>query len=387
MTSITAVTTSRADYGIYLPILKRISRDSDLELDLMVTGSHLAPAFGYTVQLIEEDGFSIRDRIECLMSNDSPVAIAKAMALTILGFSQAFARKQPELLLVLGDRYEMFAAASAAVPFRIPIVHVHGGETTEGAFDEAFRHSLTKMSHLHFAATEAYRDRILQMGEAPSRVFVSGAPSLDNLRDLKFWSQAKLQQHLGLNWSEPPLVVTFHPVTLEFEQTADHVNQLLSALREFAPLPIVFTYPNADTNGQVVIRAIKDFVASYPQAVAGANLGTDGYFSLMREARAMVGNSSSGIIEAASFQLPVVNIGRRQQGRVQGENIINCEAQQRAISAAIERAISSDFRKQLQNLKNPYGSGDAADMIVRELKQLEISEQLFRKHFHRFPSC
>lgn len=387
MTNITAVTTSRADYGIYLPILKRISRDSNLALDLMVTGSHLAPAFGYTVQLIEQDGFSIRDRIECLMANDSPVAIAQAMALTILGFSQAFARKQPELLLMLGDRFEMFAAASAAVPFRIPIAHVHGGETTEGAFDEAFRHSLTKMSHLHFAATEAYRERILQMGEAPQRVFVSGAPSLDNLHDLKFWSPAKLQQHLGLNWSERPLVVTFHPVTLEFAQTADHVKQLLAALQEFAPLPIVFTYPNADTNGQLVIRAIKDFVASYPQAVAGANLGTDGYFSLMREARAMVGNSSSGIIEAASFQLPVVNIGRRQQGRVQGANIINCEAQQRAISAAIERAISSEFQKQLQNLKNPYGSGEAAEIIVRELKKLEINEQLFRKHFHRFPSC
>lgn len=379
--TITAVTTSRADYGVFRPVLRRIANASDLDLELMVTGSHLAPLYGHTVEQIEADGFRIRDRIETLLANDSPYAVAQSMGLTMLGFAQAYARAKPELLLVLGDRYEMFAAAAAAVPMKIPIAHIHGGETTEGAIDEAFRHGLTKMSHLHFAATEEYRDRILQLGEQPNRVIVSGAPSLDNLNDLKLLSQEELEQRLSFSLEQPFLLVTFHPVTLQYEEAASQFQQLLVALEQFNTR-VVFTYPNADTSGQVIIRMIESYVAKHDNAVAVTTLGTQAYFSLMKLAHAMVGNSSSGIIEAASFHLPVVNIGIRQQGRVRGANVIDCDVVAADILSSLRLACSTNFHRSISGMANPYGDGRAAERIVTRLSQLELNEHLLHKKFH-----
>lgn len=383
MRTITVVTTSRADYGIYGPVLRRVAGDPELGLDLLVTGSHLAPTFGYTVDRIERDGYRIRDRIECLMSSDSAWSISQSMALTMLGFSQSYARQPPELLLVLGDRFEMFAAVAAAVPMKIPIAHIHGGESTEGAIDEAFRHAITKMSHLHFAATEQYRDRILQLGEHPERVFHCGAPSLDNLLEIAWVSQAELAERLGLSLDTPPLLVTLHPVTLQHDLVEAHCDALLKAL-ERTDLPVVFTYPNADTGGQTIIRKIEQYVARRPQAVVATDLGTEGYFSLMRHAGAMVGNSSSGIIEAASFELPVVNIGIRQSGRVRGANVIDCDPSEAAITKAIETAVSGPFRAGLRGLRNPYGDGRAAERIVEQLKRVDLDDdRLFHKQFYK----
>lgn len=379
--TITAVTTSRADYGVFRPVLRRIAAASDLDLELMVTGSHLAPLYGHTVEQIEADGFVIRDRIETLLANDSPYAVAQSMGLTMLGFAQAYARAKPELLLVLGDRYEMFAAAAAAVPMKIPIAHIHGGETTEGAIDEAFRHALTKMSHLHFAATDEYRDRILQLGEQPHRVCVSGAPSLDNLNDLTLLSQEELERRLNFSLEQPFLLVTFHPVTLQYEEAASQFQQLLAALEQFSTR-VVFTYPNADTSGQVIIRMIESYVAKNDNATAVATLGTQAYFSLMRLAHAMVGNSSSGIIEAASFHLPVVNIGIRQKGRVRGVNVIDCDVVSTDILSSLKLACSTNFHRSISGMVNPYGDGRAAERIVGRLSQLELNEQLLHKKFY-----
>ena len=307
MRTIGVVTVARSDYGIYLPVLRKIQADPELELHLFVTGMHLSPEFGLTVKTIEEDGFQVQERIEMLLSSDTPECIAKSMGLGTIGFAQAFARSRPDILMVLGDRFEMHAAVVASLPFKIPVAHIHGGESTEGAIDEGIRHSITKMSHLHFASTEFYARRIIRMGEEPWRVVVSGAPSLDNLHtvDLLTRPQISFEDRFGLHLEAPTLLVTYHPVTLEYENTETHVRELLAALAGL-DFNIVFTYPNADTQGRLIINRIQEFVDMHKQAQVVENLGTQGYFSLMAHSSAMVGNSSSGIIEAASFKLPVV---------------------------------------------------------------------------------
>lgn len=384
MRTVTVITGARSDYGIYRPILERIVAHPALRLEVIVTGMHLSPEHGLTVRQIEQDGYPIRDRIECLTAADTPNAVAQAMGLGLIGFAQAYSRQRPELLLALGDRFEMFAAVQAALPFKIPVAHLHGGESTEGAIDEAIRHSLTKMSHYHFASTQTYADRIVQMGESPERVFVTGAPSLDNLRSVPLLSRDELRERHGLLIEEPPLLVTYHPVTLEYEQTEAQIAAVLSAL-EATGQPIIFTFPNADTSGRVIIQAIQQFAASHDNVQIAVNLGTQGYFSVMHHAAAMVGNSSSGIIEAASFRLPVVNIGNRQRGRVQAANVINCDCDQDAVLIAIQRATSPIFRASLTNLVNPYGDGRASERIVSALATLPLGDGVLRKHFHDLP--
>lgn len=384
MRTIGVVTVSRSDYGIYLPILRRIQTDPDLNLHLIAAGMHLSPEFGLTVRSIEADGFEVRDRVEMLLSSDTPEAIAKAMGLGAIGFAQAYARVRPDILLVLGDRFEMHAAALAALPFKIPMAHTHGGELTEGAIDNALRHSMTKLSHLHFVATEVYAQRLIQMGEEPWRVTVSGAPSLDNLRTVKLLTRAELGARFGVRLDTDPLLVTYHPVTLEYEQTEWQMEELLEALQAF-DIPVVFTMPNADPGGRLILQMIREFVRDRPTARLVENLGTQAYFSMMACAAAMVGNSSSGIIEAPSFGLPVVNIGSRQAGRIRAKNVIDVGYSRGEIVEGIRRTVASEFRATLKGLANPYGDGHAAERIVGVLRTVQLDEKLLVKRFHETP--
>ncbi len=381
MRTIGVVTVARSDYGLYLPVLRRIQAEPDLRLHLIVAGTHLSPDFGLTVREIERSGFPIGERVEMLLSSDTPEGIAKSMGLGTIGFAQAYARFRPDILLVLGDRFEMHAAVVAALPFAIPVAHIHGGELTLGAIDDALRHSITKMSHLHFVATEEYARRVIQMGEEPWRVTVSGSPGLDSLLSTRPLSRAELERRYRLDLSAPFLLVTYHPVTLEIEQLETQMNELLAALDEVG-MVTVFTYPNADTRSRLVIQMTREYAATRPHVQVVVNLGTPGYVSAMRLAAAMVGNSSSGIIEAASFRLPVVNIGTRQQGRTRGKNVIDVGYGREEIVAGIRKAISPEFRAGLTDLVNPYGDGHAAERIVRRLKEVELNDQLLRKKFH-----
>lgn len=378
--TIGVVTVGRSDYGIYLPILRKIQEEPDLTLYLIVAGMHLSPEFGLTVQMIETDAFEIAERVEMLLSSDTPEGIAKSMGLGMIGFAQAYARFRPDILLVLGDRFEMHVAVVAALPFKIPVAHIHGGEVTEGAIDDALRHSITKLSHLHFVSTQEYARRVVQMGEEPWRVVVTGAPSLDNLRTLKLLSLGELGNRFGLRLARPPLLVTYHPVTLEYERTEWQVKELLRALEAF-DLPIVFTAPNADTNRRVITRMIEEFIKGHPSAWLVPNLGSQGYFSTMACAAAMVGNSSSGIVEAPSFGLPVVNVGIRQQGRVRSANVIDVGYDRNEIITGIRQAIAPEFRARLRSLRNPYGDGRASDVIVKHLSETVLDEHLIIKRF------
>jgi UDP-N-acetylglucosamine 2-epimerase (non-hydrolysing)/GDP/UDP-N,N'-diacetylbacillosamine 2-epimerase (hydrolysing) len=378
---IAVVTGSRADYGIYTPLLRRLRDEPAVTVVLLVTGAHLSAEFGMTVRAIEADGFEIAERIDMQVGPDTPEAISRSTALAVSGFAAAFARRRPDLLVVLGDRLEMLAAATASLPFKIPVAHIHGGEATEGAIDDAVRHALTKMSHLHFAALEIYADRIIQMGESPWRVTVSGAPGLDHLVDFTPLSRAELQRACGVRVADGTVIVTYHPVTLEYEQTAWQMAELLAALREVRT-PVVFTFPGADTGSRTIIEAARRYVAEAPDAQLTVSLGTRGYLSLLSHAAAMVGNSSSGILEAASFRLPVVNIGTRQQGRVRGKNVLDVGYTRAEIAAAMRTAVSREFRTSLADLVNPYGDGRAAERIVDRLRSVELGDALLRKRFH-----
>jgi UDP-hydrolysing UDP-N-acetyl-D-glucosamine 2-epimerase len=374
------VTVARSDYGIYLPILKKIQIDPELDLHILAGGMHLSPEFGMTVEAIEADGFAVEERIEMLLSSDSPEGIAKSMGLGLIGFSQAYAHKRPDILLTLGDRFEMHSAALAALPFNIPVAHIHGGEVTQGAIDDALRHSLTKLSHLHFVATDEYARRVIQLGEDSARVVVTGAPALDNLRSIELLDRSEVEERCGLHFSVPPLLITFHPVTLEFEHTEDYIDQLLNALVSW-DVPMVFTQPNADTRGRVIAEKIAGFAATHANAQVVDNLGTQGYFSLMAIAAAMVGNSSSGIIESPSFKLPVVNIGTRQEGRIRAVNVIDVGYAKDEIERGIAQALSVKFRASLVQLVNPYGDELASEKIVDHLKCVALGDQLLRKKF------
>jgi UDP-hydrolysing UDP-N-acetyl-D-glucosamine 2-epimerase len=348
----------------------------------MAAGMHLSPEFGLTVRDIEKDGFEIDERVEMLLSSDTPQGIAKSMGLGMIGFAQTYARFRPDILLALGDRFEMLSAVTASLPFAIPVAHVHGGESTEGAIDEMIRHSITKMSHLHFVTTETYAESVIQMGEEPWRVVISGAPSLDNLHTLQFLSREELEKQYGLSLKDPFLLATYHPVTLEFEDAEEQVRELLTALKQ-VDAAVVLTYPNADTNSRLIIQMVQEHATRDQRTQIAVNLGPQGYFSLMRLATAMVGNSSSGIIEAASFRLPVVNVGNRQRGRVRGENVIDVGYPHTEILAGIERAVSSEFRNTLSGLVNPYGDGHAAKRIVDRLKHVDLNTELLQKRFYR----
>lgn len=383
MRAIGVVTVGRSDYGIYRSLLRAISAEPSLDLQLYVTGMHLSPDFGETVKMIEADGYPIAQRIETLTGSDTPAAVGQAMGRGVLGFAEAFAQNRPDVLVVLGDRYDMFPAALAALPFRIPVAHVHGGEVTLGAIDDALRHSITKLSHLHFASTPEYARRLVQLGEEPWRVVVSGAPALDDLENQPRLSSEVLEQRFGIKLSPAPLLVTFHPVTLEYQDTASQVSELLKALDDMA-LPVIFTAPNADTAGRTVREAVETYVAARRDAWLVVNFGQQAYFSMLSLAAAMVGNSSGGLIEAGSFGLPVVNIGNRQAGRVRGANVIDTVCERSEILAGIRKALAPEFRESICRESNPYrpSKGNAASIIVARLKQVPLDERLLTKRFH-----
>jgi UDP-hydrolysing UDP-N-acetyl-D-glucosamine 2-epimerase len=378
---IAAVTTSRADFGLLEPVLDRIREHPALALRLMPSGAHYSPVYGPTIREIEARGFDYERGLEMRLDSDSPEAIAKSLGTGVLAFAQAFSVRRPDLLVVIADRVEMLCAALAAVPFNIPIAHLYGGKITEGAVDELIRHALTKMSHLHFVTSAGHERRLLQMGEEPWRVFNFGSPGLDRIHKYSRASREDVCRELGLDAQRPFLLATFHPVTLEPEQREGQISSLIAALGEVTS-QLVITYPNADAGNDGIIRALEGFAQARKSTVrliknAGARL----YFDLMAHAAAMVGNSSSGIGEAPSFELPVVNIGTRQAGFERAANVIDCGHDADAIRAAIARATSADFRASLRGLRNPYGDGHASALIVEQLAGVAIDDRLQRKKF------
>jgi len=378
--TIAVVTVARSDYGIVRRLMTDIQKAPGLELCVIASGTHLAPAFGYTAADIEADGFVIDHRVEMLFASDSEEGAALSTGAGIMGFARLFSHMRPDMLLLTGDRFEMFAAAVAALHHGIPIAHLHGGEVTEGAIDDAFRHAISKMAQLHFVATEANRTVLRQLGEEDARIVVCGAPALDAISDFVPASRSTLEMNFGIALDEPPLLVTWHPATKALAQTEADTQALLDALSAFAN-PTVFTLPNADSHGRLIRRQIEDYVADRDDAWLVPNFGQSGYFSMMSQALAMVGNSSSGIIEAASFRLPVVNIGDRQRGRICARNVIHALAVRDAILAALREATDSAFTGTLADLVNPYGSGKAAERIVSTLRDTSMERLTETKRF------
>jgi len=382
---IAVVTTTRADFGIYRPLLRRLADDAGVVLRVIAGGMHLRPEFGMTVDEILEAGFDVAARVDLLSGDDSPAGIAGAMARATRGFAEAYAALAADIVVILGDRFEMHAAAVAAQPLRLPLAHLHGGELTLGALDDSFRHSMTKLSHLHFVAADDFRRRVLQMGEEPWRVVTCGALGLDNLIDTPPLADPELEARIGLPLAPAPLLVTVHPETRDPAPAGEQAAPLLEALDE-AGLPVVFTAPNADAGGREIRRRMEDYVAAHPAARLVDSLGTPAYFALMARAAAMVGNSSSGIIEAASLGLPVVNVGDRQRGRPRAANVIDAPRRAAAIGAAIRRATSETFRASLAGLRNPYAADrPAAEIIHRVLVSVALDEGLLNKGFVDLP--
>ncbi len=384
MRTVAVVTVARSDFGIYRPILRAIQQSPDLTLRVLVSGMHLSPEFGYTVDAIEEEGFHVDERVEMLLSSDRPEGASISMGLGVVGFAQSFARDRPDILLVLGDRFEMYAAVIAALPFRIPVAHIAGGEVTEGAIDDAIRHCITKLSHLHFVSTQPYAERVIRLGEEPWRVSVAGAPGLDNLASVEISDFETLRASLGLQIEQPFIIATYHPATLNDMSPRAQIAEVLAAI-DSRDIPVVFTMPNADPGGRLIWEQIREFAEGRPNIHHVENLGTQAYFSMMATSALMLGNSSSGIVEACSFGLPVVNIGNRQQGRVRGPNVIDVECDQDRIAAGIDKALDQTFRQSLQGVSNPYGDGAASDIIVERLRTVELGSQLTTKKFYDGP--
>jgi UDP-hydrolysing UDP-N-acetyl-D-glucosamine 2-epimerase len=380
---ISVVTGSRADYGLLYWLMKEIDADPQCELLVAATGMHLAPEFGLTYRIIEEDGFHIAARVDSLLAGDTPEATAKSIGLGVVGFADVFARTLPDWVIVLGDRYEIYAAAQAAYVARIPLAHIAGGDVTEGSYDEAFRHGITKMSSLHFVTNLQAKRRVEQLGEDPARVLNVGSPGLDYIRKGKFLERPALERELDLDFRKTNLLITFHPATLEAANPEDQFGELLAALHALpsAETRLIITKPNADTGGRALITMVDQFVATHENARAFTSLGQKLYLSLMNEVDAIVGNSSSGVYEAPSFGKATVNIGDRQKGRLLATSVINCLPERHLISAAIAKALRSDF----SNTQNPYGDGQASSKILNYLKGVADPESLTRKRFVDLP--
>jgi GDP/UDP-N,N'-diacetylbacillosamine 2-epimerase (hydrolysing) len=363
------VTGSRAEYGLLMPLLNEIKKDRALQLQLLVTGMHLAPEFGFTYKEIEKDGYTIDEKIDMLLAGDTDAASIKSCGLGMIGFADAFERLNPDWVILLGDRFEIFGAAFAAHQLKIPISHLHGGELTEGATDDAMRHAVTKMSYLHFTSTEVYRDRVIQLGEEPSRVFNVGAIGLDNIKNLKLLSKKQLEKAIGTNIRDLTALVTFHPATLEKNSAISQTKNLLSALDGFPDIHLLFTMPNADANGRAIMQLIKEYEGmNIGRAKSFSNLGQLNYLSALRHVNLVVGNSSSGIIEAPQFKIPTVNIGSRQSGRIKPDSVIDTGTDSKSIEAGIKKALSSSFISVIKKAISPYDGGNTAKRIIRVIK-------------------
>jgi GDP/UDP-N,N'-diacetylbacillosamine 2-epimerase (hydrolysing) len=363
------VTGARSEYGLFKPLLDVIKKDGSLDLQIFVTGMHLSPEFGLTYKEIEKDGFTITEKVEMLLSADSDSAITKSTGLGLIGFADVFKKSRPDWLIVLGDRFETFAAAFAAFLSKIPIAHIHGGEVTEGATDDSIRHTITKLSFLHFTSTEVYRKRVIQLGEDPSRVFNVGAIGLDNIKNLSLLSREELENSLGIKLLENFVLVTYHPVTLDKQSSAEHFQSLLNALSKQKDLQIIFTMPNADADSRVIVQLIQQFASNNTDRVHFfTNMGQLRYLSALKHCYAVIGNSSSGIIEAPSFGIPVINIGDRQKGRVIPDNVIQANPDENSIDVALSKIKDSSIREKAAKTTNQYWQDDTALKIIEQIK-------------------
>ncbi len=378
---ICVVTGTRAEYGLLYWLMKEIEADDALQLQLIVTGMHLSHEFGLTYKEIEKE-FHIDKKIEMLLSSDTPIGISKSMGLAQISFAEAYAELQPDILLVLGDRYEIFSAVSAAMIARLPLAHLHGGEATEGVIDESIRHAITKMSHLHFTSTDTYRKRVVQLGEDPKRVFCVGALGIDNIHKLKLLDKEAFEASIDFKLAKKNLLVTFHPVTLENTTAQKQFQELLEALESLEDTHIIFTKANSDTDGRVINSLIDEYVRDNKEtAVAFDSLGQLRYLSAMQYVDGVVGNSSSGLLEAPSFGIGTINIGNRQKGRIKAQSVVDAEPSTPAIKEALTKLYSKSFQKRLHNVKNPYGSGGASQAIKEILKKTPL-EGIIQKSFY-----
>lgn len=384
---ICVVTGTRAEFGLLRWLMQEVQQTPELELQVLATGMHLSPEFGLTYREIEQAGFTIDARVEMLLSADTATAVTKSMGLGMIGYADAYARLYPDLIVVLGDRFEIFAATAAALIAGIPVAHLHGGETTEGAFDEAIRHSITKMSHLHFVAAEDYRRRVIQLGEKPERVFLVGGLGIDAIKRTALMTREELEASIDFKLGRRNLLITFHPVTLEGQSSGHQMAELLAALGQLKDTHLIFTMPNADTGGRELTTMVDEFVANHANARVFSSLGQLRYLSCMKFVDAVVGNSSSGLAEAPSMGIATVNIGDRQKGRISAESVINCPPERQAIHDTIQHLYSQEFRKTLASVVNPYGSAGASERIVQILKDYPL-DGILKKSFYNlsFPT-
>lgn len=384
MKRIGIMTGTRAEYGLLKPLMQEINKDNDLELYLIVSGMHLSPEFGMTYQEIEEDGFEINAKVEMLLSSDSPAGISKSIGLGVIGFADEFQRADLDMLILLGDRYEALSAAICAMVMRIPIAHLHGGELTEGAIDEGIRHSITKMSYLHFTSTEQYRNRVIQLGENPERVFYVGALGVENIKKINLMTKEELERAIHFEIDENTVVVTYHPVTLENNTVEEQFLNLLEVLDRNPKIRMIFTKANADTNGRIVNELIDKYAAQNSErACAFVSLGQKRYLSALKYCRIVIGNSSSGIIEAPSFGKPIINIGDRQKGRICADSVINCGYTQQEIQQAMETALTEEFENKARNCRNPYEKENTAANIISVIKDYLLNDKIkLKKGFY-----
>lgn len=384
MKRIGIMTGTRAEYGLLKPLMQEINKDNDLELYLIVSGMHLSPEFGMTYQEIEEDGFEINAKVEMLLSSDSPAGISKSIGLGVIGFADEFQRADLDMLILLGDRYEALSAAISAMVMRIPIAHLHGGELTEGAIDEGIRHSITKMSYLHFTSTEQYRNRVIQLGENPERVFYVGALGVENIKKINLMTKEELEKSIHFEIDENTVVVTYHPVTLENNTVEEQFLNLLKVLDRNPKIRMIFTKANADTNGRIVNELIDKYAAQNSErACAFMSLGQKKYLSALKYCRIVIGNSSSGIIEAPSFGKPIINIGDRQKGRICADSVINCGYTQQEIQQAMETALTEEFENKARNCRNPYEKENTAANIISVIKDYLLNDKIkLKKGFY-----
>jgi GDP/UDP-N,N'-diacetylbacillosamine 2-epimerase (hydrolysing) len=380
--NICIITGGRAEYGLLYWLMKEIESSYDLELQIIATGMHLSPEFGLTYKQIELDGFNIFRKVEMLLSSDSEVGISKSMGLGMIGFADAFADLQPDMLVVLGDRFEIFSAVSAAMIAKIPVAHLHGGEATEGLIDEPIRHSITKMSHLHFSATEEYRKRIIQLGEQPDRVFNVGAAGIDNIKRLSLLSRDEFEKSIDFKLGKHNLLITFHTVTLEDGTAKEQFGNLLTVLDEQLDTHIIFTKANADTDGRIINEMIDQYVTGHPDKSASyTSLGQLRYLSAIQYMDGVVGNSSSGLLEVPSFKIGTINIGDRQRGRIKAESVIDCSPSLEEIRSAFKNLYSKSFQDQLKSVVSPYGDGSAAKKILEVIGKYPL-KNILKKRFY-----
>ena len=378
---ICVVTGTRAEYGLLYWLMKEIDTDKDLELQIIATGMHLSEEFGNTYQQIEKDGFTIDKKVDISLSSDTELAISKSMGLGMIGFSDAFNELQPDLLVVLGDRFEIFSAVSVAMIAKIPVAHLHGGEATEGLIDEPIRHSITKMSHLHFTATNEYRNRVIQLGEQPDRVFNVGGLGVDNINKLKLMTKSDFEKAINFELGEKNVLVTFHPVTLEKSTSETQFQELLESISKLKNTKIIFTKANSDTNGRVINSMIDAYVSVNDNSIAFTSMGQLNYLSALQFVDAVVGNSSSGLLEAPSFNIATIDIGDRQKGRIKADSVISCLPTQESIRSAFDKSYSEDFQNIVDNTKNLYGDGGSSKMVVKVIKNFDLNG-ILKKTFY-----